>query len=440
MIGAAVLTALVLGAAAILVPAALGGDDPQAPEAGAAAETSQAAAAVAAVPTRSVPKGLLDWPARGSLGEDQQALTAAVAAWKAKVPAEEAPTSAVGMLYAGELDGRQVALVQALDKNGTPRVAQLSGFRSTAYRLVHAEPLTGRAELLSFMPPDGRGGRLRVLVSPEGQAADGLLASDVSKVPLRKVKLRADGVSDVLPSPPGIPTCSRVVLMGLPAPLGRSGPRVLESGIVIADMLGAMTMEVEVASSTLAAGDDAVPQTAWFLDGAALAKKARLPKTTKATVAALGPRLRGQALSDADKRIVESRAYELRAGGRKYVGAIVTFGGRTVCTTVSQVAPGQEGRLTAFALRCPLPSGTAGLVHVVGGADVKSVQVNLDPTPDPPGQAPYGSFLTRPESGATSGFAVLDLVPAGFPCGAGTVQATGIAETSQPIRLPVFTP
>ena len=87
-----------------------------------------------------------------------------------------------------------------------------------------------------------------------------------------------------------------------------------------------------------------------------------------------------------------------------------------------------------------MPSGTAGLVHVVGGADVQSVQVQLDPTPDPPGQAPYGSFVRRPGSGSTGGFAVLDVVQAGFPCGTGTVQATGTADSSHPIRLPVFTP
>jgi hypothetical protein len=386
-----------------------------------------------------VPKGLLDWPARGPLRDDQQALTAATAAWRAKAPAAEAPASAVSMLYAGELDGRHVALVQALAKDGTPRVAQLSGYSPTAYRLVHAEPLTGRAELLSIVPKDGRGGQLRVLVSPEGQAADGLLASDVSKVPLRKVELSADGVSEILPSPPGVPTCSRVVLLGLPAPLGRGGQRVLESGVVTADMLGAMSMAVEVGSSTLAAGDDAVPQTTWFTDGEALAKKAKLGKT-KAVVAALGPRVAAQPLSSSDQRQLESRAYELRAGGRKYVGAVVTFAGRTICTTVSPVSAGQEGRLTAFALRCPVPSGTAGLVHVVGGADVQSVQVQLDPTPDPPGQAPYGSFVRRPGSGSTGGFAVLDVVQAGFPCGTGTVQATGTADSSQPIRLPVFTP
>jgi hypothetical protein len=438
IIGAAALTTLVLGAAVILVPAALSNDggDPEAPPA--AAATSNAVQ-VPAVPTRSVPRGLLDWPARGPLGNDEQVLDAATAAWKAKAPAAEAPTTAVSMLYAGELDGRHVALLQALDKSGKPRVAQLSGYAPTAYRLVHAEPLMGMAELLAFLPKDGRGGRLRVLVSPEGQAADGLLASDVSKVPLAKVHVNGDGVSDILPSPPGIPTCSRVVLMGLPAPLGRTGPRVLESGVVSADMLEAMMMEVEVGSSTLASGDDAMPQTVWFTDGAMLAQKARLGKAM-VTVAALGPRLSGRPLSGTDKRTLESRAYELRSGGKKFVGAIVTFGGRTICTTVSQVAPAQEGRLTAFALRCPVPSGSAGLVHVVGGADVQSVQVQLDPTRDPPGQAPYATSVSRPESGATSGFAVLDVVQSGFPCGPGTVQATGTADASKPIRLPVFTP
>jgi hypothetical protein len=337
------------------------------------------------------------------------------------------------------VDGRQVALLQALDKSGKPRVAQVSGTSPAAYSLVRAEPLTGNAELLTILPATGRSGRIRVLVSPEGQAAAGLLASDVSQVPLSKVRVDGGGVSDILPSPPGVPTCSRVVLMGLPAPLGRTGPRVLQSGIVVAETLGAMTMEVEVGSSTLAAGDNATPETLWFTDGALLAKKARLGKAM-VTVAALGPRLSAQPLSAQDRRTVESRAYELRQGTRKFVGSIVTFGGRTICTTVSQVGAGQEGRLTAFALRCPVPSGSAGLVHMVGGADVKSVQVNLQPTRSPPGQQPYASSVDRPESGATSGFAVLDVVPSGFPCGGGTVQATGTADASQPLQLPVFTP
>jgi hypothetical protein len=440
VLAAAALTALVLGTVAVVVPALL--DNAQSTPSGppvAAGVTSQAAAALPTVPTLSVPKGLLDWPARGPLGNDTQVLTAATAAWKAKAPAAEAPTTAISMLYAGELDGRHVALVQALDKSGKPRVAQLSGYAPTAYRLVHSEPLMGMAELLAFLPKDGRGGRLRVLVSPEGQAADGLLASDVSKVPLRKVPLNSDGVSDILPSPPGIPTCSRVVLMGLPAPLGRTGPRVLESGVVSADMLEAMMMEVEVGSSTLAGGDNAVPQTVWFTDGELLAKKAHLGKAM-VTVAALGPRLAPQPLSGQDRRTVESRAYELRVGSRKFVGSVVTFSGKTICTTVSQVGPGQQAALTAFALRCPVPSGSAGLLHIVGGPDVQSVQVILDPTRSPPGQVRYASSVDRPTTGATSGFATVDAVGSGFPCGPGSVQATGPVGTSQPMRLPVFTP
>ncbi|MFL6130158.1 MAG: sigma factor-like helix-turn-helix DNA-binding protein [Mycobacteriales bacterium] len=436
IVAAAALTTIVLGTVTVVLPALRdNAGSAAAPPSGTAGATGQAAVVVPTVPTRSVPKGLLDWPARGPLGGDQQVLTAATAAWQAKAPPAEAPATEVSMLYAGELDGRHVALVQAFDRSGKARVAQLSGYSPTAYRLVHAEPLMGMAELLAFLPPDGRGGRLRVLVSPEGQAADGLLASDVSKVPLRKVPLSAYGVSDILPSPPGVPTCSRVVLMGLPAPLGRTGPRVLESGVVSADMLEAMMMEVEVGSSTLAAGDNAVPQTAWFTDGELLAKKAGFGKAM-VTVAALGPRLGTKQLPDG--HVLSSRAYELRVNKRLFVGSVVSIGPKTVCATVQRVAAGQQ----AFALRCPLPggSGSMGLLHVVGNSDVQSIQVNLGPTRSPPGQAPYGSSVDRPTTGASSGFATLDVVASGFPCGAGSVQATTGTGTSQPMRLPVFTP
>ena len=124
-------------------------------------------------------------------------------------------------------------------------------------------------------------------------------------------------------------------------------------------------MGVEVGSSTLAAGDNAVPETVWYTDGEQLAKKARLGKA-KATVAALGPRVTGQPLSGSDKRVLQSRAYELRANGRKYVGSVVTFGGRTICTTVSQVAPAQEGqevrRIECWTSSCFPTNGSRALI------------------------------------------------------------------------------
>ena len=90
-------------------------------------------------------------------------------------------------------------------------------------RLQHAEPLHGGTQVLTLLPPSGPSGRVRVLVSPEAQVADGLLASNpMDGKPLQHMVLGDDGISGILPSPPGVPTCSRVVLLGLDA--GISAP------------------------------------------------------------------------------------------------------------------------------------------------------------------------------------------------------------------------
>ena len=442
VIAAAALTTLVLGTVAVAVPALLNDDD-SAPGAPTATEVAGEATVANQIPSRSVPKGLLDWPARGPKAGDEQVLAAASAAWKATAKAGEAPAKDVSMLYAGSLDGRQVAILQGLDGAGRPRLAQLAGSDTDTLALVHSEPLMmPRAAVLSILPASGPAGAIRVLVSPEGQAANGLLSSDpMSGEELKKIPLDRDGISEVLPSPPGVPTCSRVVVMGLPGPLGRSGPRVLESGIVAANMLESMPMEVEVGSSTLAAADDATPRTLWFADGAQLLKKLGGKKKGAVVIAALGPRVAAQPVSGTSQRI-NSRAYEVRRGKERYLGSVVSFGARTICTTVTPVRnAGVQPPLSAFVLRCPGPAGTAGMLHVVGGADVQSVQVSLAPTPQPAGQQPYGNSVDRPAgSSGTSSFAVLDIVPAGFPCGGGTVQATGGASAAPPIDLPVFTP
>jgi hypothetical protein len=200
-----------------------------------------------------------------------------------------------------------------------------------------------------------------------------------------------------------------------------------------------MPMEVEVGSSTLAPADDATPETQWFADGALLAKKLG---TKGIVVAALGPRIPVQAMSSSDRRMINSRAYEIRKGRERYIGAVVSLDRKMICTTVMPVrSTGVQPPLSAFVLRCPVMGTPAGILHVVGGTDVQSVQVSLAPTPQPPGQQPYGNSVDRPAgSSATSSFAVLDVVATGFPCGAGTVQATGGASSAPPTMLPVFTP
>ena len=97
---------------------------------------------------------------------------------------------------------------------------------------------------------------------------------------------------------------------------------MLESGIVAANMLESMPMEVEVGSSTLAAADDATPRTQWFADGAQLLKKLGGKKKGAVVIAALGPRVAAQPVSGTSQRI-NSRAYEVRRGKERYLGSVV---------------------------------------------------------------------------------------------------------------------
>jgi Sigma-70, region 4 len=392
------------------------------------------------VPSIDVADGLLNWPARGRLAADDALLAAATKAWKAGVPAAEAPATAVGVLWAGTLDRRTVAVLQGLDRAGRPHLAQVVGTTRTAVRLQHVEPLHAGTQVLTLLPPSGPSGPVRVLVSPEGQVADGLLASNPTDgKPLRHAALGDDGVSGILPSPPGVPTCSRVVLLGLDAGYpGASGARVLYSGIMTAEMLAGMPDKVEVASPTLGPDRGALPETQWFADGAKLA--AKVPGKGTLTVAALGPRLPARPLDSADKRVVSSRAYELhRAGGSAWVGSVVDVDGRTVCA--SAMPAGSPPEPTAWALRCPVPGEMMpGIVHVVGAPHAHSVEVDLQPTRSPAGQEPFGATASRAEDQPLDqAFAALLVAPMGFPCGVGTLRVhSGQAVTGA--SLPVYQP
>jgi hypothetical protein len=436
--------AALLLAAAVVVPR-LGGDDPApvGPDPAAIAPLDAGTPRGAPrplVPSIDVADGLLNWPARGRLAADDGLLAAATKAWKAGVPAAQAPTTAVGVLWAGSLDRRAVAVLQGLDRSGRPHLAQVVGTTRTTVRLQHAEPLHAGTQVLTLLPPSGPSGPVRVLVSPEAQVADGLLASNpMDGKPLQHATVGDDGVSGILPSPPGVPTCSRVVLLGLDAGYpGASGARVLYSGIMTAEMLAGMPDKVDVASPTLAPDRDAMPETQWFADGAKLA--AKVPGKGTLTVAALGPRLPARPLESADKRVVSTRAYELhRAGGSTWVGSVVDVDGKTVCA--SAIPAGSPPEPTAWALRCPIPGDMMpGIVHVVGAPQAQSVEVDLQPTRSPAGQEPFAATANRAaDQPLDQAFAAVQVASMGFPCGVGTLRVhSGRAVTGA--SLPVFTP
>lgn len=439
----AAVVALLLVGAAVLVPR-LGRDtaDP-APSAavGAGQQVLPQGATQRIAPSVDVPKGLLNWPPRGPLNAADGLAAAATAAWKAKVPAAEAPASGVGVLWAGTLDGRTVVVLQGLDKDNHPRLAQLTGSGPTTLTLQHAEPLHEGTQVLSLLPPAGPSGPVRVLVSPEGQLADGLLSSNPKDgKPLQRIPVDDNGVSGVLPSPPGVPTCSRVVLLGFdPTDGSVTGPRVLFSGVMSADMLGGMPgpANVEVGTSSLAAPWNATPETAWFADGEKLAKQ--VPGKGLLTVAAFGPRLAPQRVSGDDKRMVSSRAYELRRGSDRWIGSVVDLDGTTVCHSVLPAGAGTG--LTAWALRCPLPGKMmTGIVHVVAAPNAQRVDVALTPTRSPAGQEPFAGTADRPgDTPAAAGFASLLVSHMGFPCGKGTLTVHG-DQSDATVPLPVYLP
>jgi hypothetical protein len=441
-LAAGVVAALLL-AAAVVVPR-LGRDDPAPSPSGpvAAAPLGQATGRGGqrpVVPSVDVPDGLLNWPARGRLAGDQALRAEATRAWKAGVPAAEAPASAVSVLWAGALDGRTAAVLQGLDRAGRPHLAQVVGAKPAAVRLQHAEPLHAGTQVLTLLPPSGPAGPVRVLVSPEAQLADGLLTSNpMDGKPLQHATVGDDGVSGILPSPPGVPTCSRVVLLGLDSGYpGASGARVLYSGIMTAEMLAGMPDKVEVGSPTLAPDRDALPETQWFADGAKLA--AKVPGKGTLTVAALGPRLAPRPLDSADKRMVSSRAYELRRGGNTWVGSVVDVAGKTVCA--SAMPAGSAPEPTAWALRCPIPGKMMpGIVHVVGAPEAQSVEVALQPTASPAGQERFAGTAHRADDQPVDqAFAAIEVAPMGFPCGVGTLRVhSGRAVTG--VSLPVYTP
>jgi DNA-directed RNA polymerase specialized sigma24 family protein len=95
--------------------------------------------------------GLLDWPARGSLVGDQQLLRAALASWRAGTPEATWPADAVSVLYAGEVGGAQVVLLQGVDRASRARVAEVAGTADAGgLRLVRTDPLVARIPVIAL--------------------------------------------------------------------------------------------------------------------------------------------------------------------------------------------------------------------------------------------------------------------------------------------------
>ena len=356
-------------------------------------DRTTAAEAETPAATASAP-GLLDWPARGPLAGDAGLLRAALTAWRAAVPVEQAP-SATSVLYAGGADGAPVVLLQGVDPKGLGWVARLTRAGTAAPELTGTEPL-GRGVPFLAVDPAAELGRL--LAPPGGR----LLARD--GVELRPLTADADGITEP-------------VAAGAVVALHGTGDAtaVAGSGQVTPGRLTPVAGGVEIGTARIDLGRTADVGADWYGDGQFLTAKLGAP----VTVAALGPRL----ARSVGGRAVRARTYEVVSGGDTWVSSVVRFG-RTTCVDGSNLGTVAEGADVPVVVRRCAPADSAfGVLHVLAGKDVGQVQVLL--APGRRGQKAVRLTVGRRTPGAVAagpGFTLLVPVAA-MPSGPAEIRA-----------------
>jgi hypothetical protein len=107
------------------------------------------------VPLPLVERGLLPWAPRGSLASDQDLVDAAVAVWRRGTPrsdiydspalASVRPSEDVFLLWAGRIGAGRVVVLQSMDTDGEPSVAQVA---------EHGDPAELTLDLVAHLPAD----------------------------------------------------------------------------------------------------------------------------------------------------------------------------------------------------------------------------------------------------------------------------------------------
>jgi DNA-directed RNA polymerase specialized sigma24 family protein len=364
---------------------------------------SQPAAAAGPLPATTAPTeaGLLPWPARGPLAGDQALLRAAAAAWAGGAAEAERPASAIGVLWAGPVDGTPTVLLQGLDARGRGRLAAVAGAGGAA-RVLRADPLSPRVPVVAGA---GRG-RLRFLPAPTSTALYARSSTAGPSGPLRTLDLGADGLSE-----PYDPAQGGFVAAAGPDDAGTGG------GIATPGQIAVLPGAVDLGVPTLHVAGAGEPSYEWYADAELLAELLHEP----ARVSALGPV--GTATPRAGPargHQFRSAAYEVKAGGRRMIAMITRRDGRPLCTDVTALATG-DPRVPLIAHRCLAPGG-AGVLQVLSPPRSVIATVTI---------APHGRERTslrvdyhRPPGAAlTDGFVVSRVVVSAYPTGGGRVFA-----------------
>jgi DNA-directed RNA polymerase specialized sigma24 family protein len=414
-----------LVAAAVAIPLALvrprsGSADSVAAELAdgtAAVETSALGEIPAMAPAAG--SGLLPWAARGPLAGSDDLLRAALQRWRQAAPPARRPATSAAVLYAGTIDGHRVVLLQAIDPAGVPRVAELAvPIAGGGPLLVRAERLEPAVPILGLPPAAGSssGAGPRLLAPPPAarQPPTSLFvraASGAASAALRRLRLDRDGLS----APVGRGDPAGGIQVVAVSGADSIGPEVLGSGTLAAGRLVGTLGKVELGAPTVNAGVAGLPDGGWYDDGELLAGK----HNRRVVVAAVGPtgRTPGRAMSG-----VRSRAYEVRWASQRWLGFVVRRNGRPVCTELSRLGKvGTPAKIKVVIHRCSVGGGL-GVLHVLAAPNVAAVRVRFDP--GAAGQLRYEGRFTRPAGPPVGGgFAVVTVVPYGFPTGPGGMEA-----------------
>jgi hypothetical protein len=359
-------------------------------------------------------------------------LRAASAAWRDGAPAAERPATAVSALYAGQVDGARVVLLQGLDAAGRPRVAEVAGpLADRALRLVRAEPLATGVPLLALAtagafgpagspqpglssPSGGEAAAVVRLLGPPDETREGWIylreGRGAPGAPLRRLGPDSTGLTAPLRLTGGV---DALVQSG---PVGDLPAGVAGSGTVSPGRLTATPGLVEVVSPTIPAGPVGEPTHGWFADGRLLSDLLE----RRVTVAAVGAAVSwAPATGMARGREFRSQAYEVTSGGQRWLSVVFRLDDRPLCIDVTPLGDG-PARVPLAVRRCVAPRTGAGVVHVVAGPGSMAVRLVL--VGAGPGQRAYRGSV-RPPKPSSTGFTAAALIPAGYPLGPGRAEA-----------------
>jgi DNA-directed RNA polymerase specialized sigma24 family protein len=410
----------------------------------------------------AVRRGLLGWPARGELTGDQQLLRSALAAWQSDAADAERPREAVSVLYAGEVGGARLVLLQGVDTGGRARVAEITGFPgASGLRVTRTDVVVPDIPVLAV--PDGAGapaessaapaaapaadpaaaalpGRLRLLTAPDAGEIYLRQGNQPAATPLRELERDGSGLSApfdsagntyvvVLPPPAVDPAGGPPA--GSAGPAGGSGAdpagEVADtggSGLVSTARLTAAPDGLRYAVPTLPVTGPAVPTYGWYADGKLLAGALR----GAATVAPLGPRFRWAVKAGpARGHEFQSQSYEVFSGGQRLLSVVTRLDGRVVCADTTRLSvAAATPKVPLSVSRCVAPRYGAGVVQVLAAPGTAKVTVTI--VPNKPKQVRYVTPFQIPAGApASTGFVAAGLIEAGYPTGAGKADAASAA-------------